>query len=67
MVGPDPEVVQIGQRESCRAWEHGHPFRTVRFRPACEALYVAAITWHYLIGEFAAGNPVLTGPNLPHH
>jgi AraC-like DNA-binding protein len=72
-VSPDLEVVQIGQGESFRAWEHGYPFRTVRwhFHPAYEIHYVVATTGRYfvgdLIGEFAPGNLVLTGPNLPHN
>ena len=28
---PDLEVVQIGRAESFKAWEHGYPFRTVRW------------------------------------
>lgn len=72
-MSPDLEVVQIGQGESFRAWEHGYPFRTVRwhFHPACEIHFVAATTGRYFvgdfIGEFAPGNLVLTGPNLPHN
>lgn len=35
---PDLEVVQIGRAESFKTWEHGYPFRTVRwhFHPECE-------------------------------
>ena len=72
-MSPDLEVVQIGQGESFRAWEHGYPFRTVRwhFHPACEIHLVVATTGRYFvgdfIGEFAPGNLVLTGPNLPHN
>lgn len=73
MVRPDLELVQIGQGECFRAWEHGYPFRTVRwhFHPACEIHHVAATRGRYFvgdfIGEFAPGNLVLTGPNLPHN
>lgn len=73
MVSPDLEVVQIGEGESFRAWEHGYPFRTVRwhFHPACEIHLVTATTGRYFvgdfIGEFGPGNLVLTGPNLPHN
>ena len=28
---PDLEVVQIGRSESFKAWEHGYPFRAVRW------------------------------------
>ena len=70
---PDLEVVQIGRSESFKAWEHGYPFRTVRwhFHPECELHHVVATTGRYFVGDFignfAAGNLVLTGPNLPHN
>ncbi len=70
---PDLEVVQIGRAQSFKAWEHGYPFRTVRwhFHPECELHHVVATTGRYFvgdfIGEFAPGNLVLTGPNLPHN
>jgi AraC-like DNA-binding protein len=70
---PDLEVVQIGQGQSFAAWEHGYPWHTVRwhFHPECEIHYVAATSGRYFvgdfIGEFAPGNLVMTGPNLPHN
>lgn len=70
---PDLEVVQIGRGQSFTAWEHGYPFHTVRwhFHPELEIHYVVATSGHYyigdFIGEFAPGNLVLTGPNLPHN
>ena len=70
---PDLEVVQIGRAESFKAWEHGYPFRTVRwhFHPEYELHHVVATTGHYFVGDFignfAPGNLVLTGPNLPHN
>lgn len=70
---PDLEVVQIGRAESFKAWEHGYPFRTVRwhFHPELELHYVAATTGRYFVGDFIGvfepGNLVLTGPNLPHN
>lgn len=70
---PDLEVVQIGRGESFKAWEHGYPFRTVRwhFHPECEIHHVVATTGHYFVGDFIGGfepgNLVLTGPNLPHN
>lgn len=70
---PDLEVVQIGRGESFTAWEHGYPYRTVRwhFHPECEIHYVAATSGRYFvgdfIGEFGPGNLVMTGPNLPHN
>lgn len=73
LVDPDLEVVQIGRGESFTAWEHGYPFHTVRwhFHPELELHQVVATTGRYFvgdfIGEFAPGNLVLTGPNLPHN
>lgn len=70
---PDLEVVQIGQGQSFKAWEHGYPFHTVRwhFHPEMEIHQVVATTGRYyigdFIGEFSPGNLVLTGPNLPHN
>ncbi|AMO94906.1 bacterial regulatory helix-turn-helix s, AraC family protein [Collimonas fungivorans] len=70
---PDLEVVQIGSAQSFKAWEHGYPFHTVRwhFHPECELHQVVATTGRYFvgdfIGDFAPGNLVLTGPNLPHN
>ncbi|UCI10303.1 AraC family transcriptional regulator [Mesorhizobium sp. B1-1-8] len=70
---PQLEVVQIGRSQSFKAWEHGYPFHTVRwhFHPEYEIHHVVATTGHYFvgdfIGEFAPGNLVLTGPNLPHN
>lgn len=70
---PDLEVVQIRRDESFKAWAHGYPFHTVRwhFHPEYEIHHVVATTGHFFvgdfIGEFAPGNLVLTGPNLPHN
>ena len=70
---PDLELVQIGRTESFKAWEHGYPFRTVRwhFHPECELHHVVATTGRCFvgdfIGEFAPDHLVLTGPNLPHN
>lgn len=70
---PDLEVVQIGRGQSFTAWEHGYPYHTVRwhFHPECEIHYVVATAGRYFIGdfigEFAPGNLVMTGPNLPHN
>ena len=72
-MNPDLEVVQIGRGESFKAWEHGYPYRTVRwhFHPEYEIHHVVATTGKYFvgdfIGEFEPGNLVLTGPNLPHN
>ncbi|MDQ2822087.1 MAG: AraC family transcriptional regulator [Pseudomonadota bacterium] len=70
---PDFEVVQIGTAKSFKAWEHGYPYPTVRwhFHPEYELHYIVATHGHCFvgdfIGEFAPGNLVLTGPNLPHN
>ena len=72
-MNPDLEVVQIGQGQSFKAWAHGYPFHTVRwhFHPEYEIHQVVTTTGRYFvgdfIGEFAPGNLVLTGPNLPHN
>ena len=70
---PDLEVVQIGQGESFKAWEHGYPFHTVRwhFHPEYEIHHVVETTGRYFVGDFIGsfqpGDLVLTGPNLPHN
>jgi len=70
---PDLEVVQIGRAESFKAWEHGFPFRTVRwhFHPELELHHVVSTSGRYFVGDFIGGfvpgNLVLTGPNLPHN
>jgi len=72
-VNPDLEVVQIGRGEAFKAWEHGYPYRTVRwhFHPEYEIHHVVETEGQYFvgdfIGDFAPGNLVLTGPNLPHN
>ena len=72
-MNPDLEVVAIGSGESFKAWEHGYPYRTVRwhFHPEYEIHHVVATTGQYFvgdfIGEFEPGNLVLAGPNLPHN
>ena len=70
---PDLELVQIGRAESFKAWEHGFPFRTARwhFHPEYELHHVVSTSGRYFVGDFignfAPGNLVLTGPNLPHN
>jgi len=70
---PDLEVVQIGRAESFKAWEHGYPFRTVRwhFHPEIAIHHVVSTAGRYFVGDFigtfAPGNLVMTGPNLPHN
>lgn len=70
---PDLELVQIGQGQSFKVWEHGYPFHTVRwhFHPEYELHHVVHTTGRYFVGDFIGtfepGNLVLTGPNLPHN
>lgn len=70
---PDLEVVQIGRAESFKAWEHGFPYRTVRwhFHPEYELHHVVATSGLCFVGDhigaFTPGQLVLTGPNLPHN
>lgn len=70
---PDLEVIQIGQGQSFKVWEHGYPFHTVRwhFHPEYELHHVVHTTGRYFVGDFIGtfepGNLVLTGPNLPHN
>jgi len=72
-VQPDLELVRIGEKESFKAWEHGYPFHTVRwhFHPEYELHLVCATSGRYFIGDFigqfAPGNLILVGPNLPHN
>lgn len=72
-MGPDLELVDIGCRESFKAWEHGYPYRTVRwhFHPEYELHHVVTTSGRYFVGDFigsfAPGNLILTGPNLPHN
>ncbi|MEK8026162.1 helix-turn-helix domain-containing protein [Pseudaquabacterium rugosum] len=70
---PDLEVVQIGQAESFKAWEHGYPYHTVRwhFHPEYELHHVVHTDGQFFVGDFIGaygpGQLVLTGPNLPHN
>lgn len=70
---PDLELVAVPRDESCKVWSHGYPYRTVRwhFHPEYEIQLITATTGKYFvgdhIGDFAPGNLVMTGPNLPHN
>jgi len=70
---PDLELVQIGRAESFKVWEHGYPYRTVRwhFHPEYELHHVVATSGRCFVGDsihgFTPGQLVLTGPNLPHN
>ncbi|MBO9455014.1 AraC family transcriptional regulator [Paracoccus sp. R12_1] len=68
---PDLELVHIRKGESFAAWKHGYPFRTVRwhYHPEYEIHQVVATSGKFYIGdhvgEFAPGQLIMTGPNLP--
>ncbi|WP_144148814.1 AraC family transcriptional regulator [Paraburkholderia sp. BCC1884] len=70
---PDLELVAVPRDESCKVWSHGYPYRTVRwhFHPEYEIQLITSTTGKYFvgdhIGDFAPGNLVMTGPNLPHN
>lgn len=68
---PDLELVHIRKGESFAAWMHGYPFRTVRwhYHPEYEIHLVVATRGRFYVGDhvgdFAPGQLVMTGPNLP--
>lgn len=68
---PDLELVHIRKGESFAAWKHGYPFRTVRwhYHPEYEIHQVVGTSGKFYIGdhigEFAPGQLIMTGPNLP--
>lgn len=68
---PDLELVHVRKGESFAAWMHGYPFRTVRwhYHPEYEIHLVVETSGTFYIGdhigEFAPGQLILTGPNLP--
>jgi AraC-like DNA-binding protein len=70
---PDLELVAVPRDESFKVWSHGYPYRTVRwhFHPEYEIQLITATTGRYFVGDyignFAPGNLVMTGPNLPHN
>ncbi|MFT5590272.1 MAG: AraC-like DNA-binding protein [Bradyrhizobium sp.] len=72
-MNPDLELVSVRSDESFAAWSHGYPYRTVRwhFHPEYEIQLITETTGKFFIGDyigdFAPGNLVMTGPNLPHN
>jgi AraC-like DNA-binding protein len=70
---PDLELVAVPRDESFKVWSHGYPYRTVRwhFHPEYEIQLVTSTTGRYFVGDyignFAPGNLVMTGSNLPHN
>nr|WP_281396712.1 AraC family transcriptional regulator [Roseospira visakhapatnamensis] len=66
-------MVHIRKGESFAAWHHGYPFRTVRwhYHPEYEIHLLVSTSGKFCIGDyvgdFAPGQLVMTGPNLPHN
>jgi AraC-like DNA-binding protein len=73
IVQPDLELVAVPRDESFKVWSHGYPYRTVRwhFHPEYEIQLITSTTGKYFVGDyignFAPGNLVMTGTNLPHN
>ncbi|WP_199541059.1 helix-turn-helix domain-containing protein [Paraburkholderia kururiensis] len=72
-MNPDLELVHTRQDESFRAWVHDYPHRVAKwhFHPEYEIHVIRESSGKCFvgdyIGDFAPGNLVLTGPNLPHN
>ncbi|RKP53477.1 AraC family transcriptional regulator [Pararobbsia silviterrae] len=72
-MNPDLELVQTRKDESFRAWMHDYPHTVAKwhFHPEYEVHVIRASTGKCFvgdyIGDFAPGNLVITGPNLPHN
>src|SRR3954464_426106 len=70
---PDLEVVDVPRETSFKVWRHGYPYRTVRwhFHPEYEIHLITATTGKYFVGDhignFAPGNLVMVGSDLPHN
>ena len=70
---PDLELVAVPRDGSFKVWSHGYPYRTVRwhFHPEYEIHLITATTGKYFvgdyIGDFAPGNLVMVGSNVPHN
>jgi len=73
IVQPDLELVAVPRDESFKVWSHGYPYRTVRwhFHPEYEIQLITTTSGKYFVGDhignFAPGNLVMMGPNLPHN
>ena len=73
IVQPDLELVAVASDESFKVWSHRYPYRTVRwhFHPEYEIHLITATTGKYFVGDyignFAPGNLVMAGSNLPHN
>lgn len=72
-MNPDLELIHTRQDESFRAWVHDYPHSVAKwhFHPEYEVHVIRASSGKLFvgdfIGDFAPGNLLLTGPNLPHN
>ncbi|MEM5388138.1 AraC family transcriptional regulator [Paraburkholderia phymatum] len=72
-MSPDLELVHTRQDESFRAWVHDYPHTVAKwhFHPEYEVHVIRESSGKFFvgdfIGDFAPGNLVLTGSNLPHN
>ncbi|AXF11826.1 AraC family transcriptional regulator [Paraburkholderia graminis] len=72
-MNPDLELVHTRRDESFRAWVHDYPHTVAKwhFHPEYEIHVIRASSGKFFvgdfIGDFAPGNLVITGPNLPHN
>jgi AraC-like DNA-binding protein len=72
-MSPDLELVHTRRDESFRAWVHDYPHTVAKwhFHPEYEIHVIQGSTGKFFvgdfIGDFAPGNLVITGPNLPHN
>lgn len=72
-MNPDLELVHTRRDESFRAWVHDYPHTVAKwhFHPEYEIHVIQASSGKFFvgdfIGDFAPGNLVITGPNLPHN
>lgn len=72
-MNPDLEIVPTRHDDSFRAWTHDypHPVAKWHFHPEYEIHLIQASRGKFFvgdhIGDFAPGNLIITGPNLPHN
>ncbi|WP_183159266.1 AraC family transcriptional regulator [Burkholderia pseudomallei] len=72
-MNPDLEIVPTRRDESFRAWSHDYPHTVAKwhFHPEYEIHLIQGSRGKFFvgdhIGDFAPGNLVVTGPNLPHN
>ncbi|WP_323118996.1 AraC family transcriptional regulator [Burkholderia alba] len=72
-MNPDLEIVHTRRDESFRAWVHDYPHSVAKwhFHPEYEIHVIRASHGKFFvgdyIGDFAPGNLVIVGPNLPHN